>query len=157
MQPHQLDALRTLLTETRVLSLAVLVDEAPVIGLLPFAVTDDSRALIVHASRLARHTRGLHEGAPFDALVNEPVTADVDPMQVKRATLRGQVREVLDQQEHAALRAAYLAKFPTAEGITELGDFAFYRLEVAAGRIVTGFAGAANITKDTIEALAGEG
>jgi hypothetical protein len=36
----------------------------------------DGRALIVHASRLARHTAGLADGTPFDALVHEPVTAD---------------------------------------------------------------------------------
>lgn len=33
------------------------------------AVSGAGRALIIHASRLARHTAGLAEGAPFDALV----------------------------------------------------------------------------------------
>jgi len=67
-----------------------------VIGLLPFALSADGRALIVHASRLARHTAGLAEGAAFDALVHEPVTGDVDPLQVRRVTLRGEVRAFAD-------------------------------------------------------------
>ena len=151
MRDDQLDALRALLTERRVLSLAVVAEGEPIIGLLPFAVTSDWRALIVHASRLARHTRGLVDGARFDVLVHDPDTADSDPMQIRRVTLRGEVRVA---EREADARATYLARFPEAEPITQLGDFAFFRLEIAAGRLVTGFAGAVNVTKDTIEALA---
>jgi hypothetical protein len=155
MHTQQLDDVRALLTGRRVLSLAVIVDGAPVIGLLPFAVTPDWRGLIVHASRLARHTRGLAEGAPFDALLHEPDLAGVDPMQVKRVTLRGVVRALTDgDAAHGEASAAYLSKFPDAAAITLLGDFAFFRLEIAAGRLVTGFAGAANVTQETLTALA---
>lgn len=154
MQSQQVEVLRSLLTERRVLSLAVLVEDQPVIGLLPFAVTADRRALIVHASRLARHTRGLAEGAPFDAMVHELDTADVDPLQVKRATLRGTVRAASeDEALQAEARATYLEKFPSAEPITTLGDFAFFRLEIEGGRIVTGFGAAANITADVLHSL----
>jgi hypothetical protein len=154
VQSQQVEVLRSLLTDRRVLSLAVLVDDQPVIGLLPFAVTSDYRALIVHASRLARHTRGLADGAPFDALVHELDTDDVDPMQVKRATFRGTVKAASeDEALHGEARAAYLAKFPSAEPITTLGDFAFFRLEIAGGRIVTGFGAAANITADVLQGL----
>lgn len=150
MQPAQLEVLRALLTERRVLSLSVVVEGAPVIGLLPFAVTADWHGLVVHASRLARHTKGLHEGAPFDVLVHEPDSADVDPMQVKRVTLRGVVREPADE---GPARDAYLARFPEAAPITQLGDFSFYVLEINGGRLVTGFAGAVNVTMDTLAAL----
>jgi len=96
-----------------------------------------------HASRLARHTAGLAEGAPFDALVHEPVTGDVDPLQVRRVTLRGDVRALAEHDAaRAADRASYLAKFPEAEPITALGDFAFFRLEITGGRLVSGFGGA---------------
>jgi hypothetical protein len=103
--------------------------ERPVIGLLPFALSGDGRAPIIHASRLARHTAGLAEGAPFDALVHEPVTGDVDPLQVRRVTLRGEVRAFAEHDAaRAADRATYLAKFPQAEPITTLGGFTFFRL-----------------------------
>jgi hypothetical protein len=44
MQPHQVDLLRSMLIEQRVLSLAVIADDRPVIGLLPFALSTDRRA-----------------------------------------------------------------------------------------------------------------
>ena len=154
MQPQQADLLRSLLVAQRVLSLAVVANERPVIGLLPFALSADGHALIVHASRLARHTAGLVEGAPFDALVHEPVTDGVDPLQVRRVTLRGVVREFTDHDAaHAANRAVYLAKFPAAEPIAALGDFAFFRLEITGGRLVSGFGGAINLSSRTLPSL----
>jgi hypothetical protein len=154
MQPQQVDLLRSLLFEQRVLALAVVADERPVIGLLPFTLSGDGRALIIHASRLARHTAGLAEGAPFDALVHEPVTAGVDPLQVRRVTLRGVVRALAEHDAaRAADRANYLAKFPEAEPITALGDFAFFRLEITGGRLVSGFGAAVNLTARTLPSL----
>ena len=154
MSAEQIEALRELLKGSRVLSLALVVDEAPVNGLLPFAVTPDYRALVVHASRLARHTKGLHEGAAFDALLHEPVVDDVDALQVKRVTLRGVVRVPEDgTPAHDALRTVYLMKFPEAEPITALGDFAFYVLLIEGGRLVTGFGAAANVTRETLDTL----
>jgi hypothetical protein len=154
MQPQQAELLRSLLTQQRILSLAVVADERPVIGLLPFALSADRRALIVHASRLARHTAGLAEGAPFDALVHEPITEDVDPLQVRRVTLRGEVRAFAEHDPVRALdRAAYLARFPDAEPITVLDDFAFFRLEITGGRLVSGFGEAINLSARTLPSL----
>ena len=154
MSADQVEALRELLTASRVLSLALIVDEAPVNGLLPFAVTPDYRALVVHASRLARHTKGLNDGAPFDALLHEPVVDGVDTLQVKRVTLRGLVRVPEDgTPAHDSLRRVYLMKYPEAEPITALGDFAFYVLLIEGGRLVTGFGAAANVTRETLEKL----
>lgn len=155
MTPDQLALTRALLDHSRVVSLALVVDGAPVIGLLPFAATAGYRALVVHASRLARHTRGLVQGAAFDALVHEPVVGDVDPLQVRRLTVRGEVLAIDEALPiHASVRAAYLEKFPEAAPITELGDFAFFVLRVTGGRLVTGFGGAVNLTDDTLDALA---
>jgi hypothetical protein len=154
MTPEQLDAVRDLLAHSRVLSLALVVDGAPVIGLLPFAVTPDYLALVVHASRLARHTRGLNGGAPFDALVHEPVIDGVDALQVKRLTLRGTVHAPEPgSPAHDVIRQVYLGAFPEAEPIAALGDFSFFVLLIDAGRLVTGFGAAANVTSETLTAL----
>ncbi len=154
MTPDQIDAVRGLLARERTLALALVADEAPVIGLLPFAVTPDSHALVVHASRLARHSRGLQPGATFDALIHEPVVEGVDVLQVRRLTLRGTVHvPEPGSPAHGALRALYLARFPEAEPITMLGDFAFFVLAIEGGRLVTGFGAAANVTADTLDAL----
>ena len=47
--------LRDLLTGQRLLALGVIVEDQPVVGLVPYAVAPDFGALFVQASRLARH------------------------------------------------------------------------------------------------------
>lgn len=56
-------ALRALLGTERVLTLAVVVDGALVATLLPIVPTPVRTAVLVQASALARHTRGLTDGA----------------------------------------------------------------------------------------------
>jgi heme iron utilization protein len=154
MQPQQLATMRALLDEQRVLALALVVEGEPVIGLLPFAPAAGYRALVVHASRLARHTRGLQHGASFDALIHEPVAPGGDALQVRRLTLRGEVLPLAQDTPGAdTFSSAYLLRFPEAAPITQLGDFGFFVLRVTGGRLVTGFGGAVNVTEDTLEAL----
>lgn len=154
MTEQQLGAMRDLLAGARVLSLALVVDGEPLVGLLPFAATPDRGALIVHASRLARHARGLVDGASFEALLHEPVTDAVDVLQVKRLTLRGTVHAPEPgSPAHDAVRHVYLSVLPEAEPITTLGDFSFFLLLVEGGRLVTGFGAAANVTSETLAAL----
>ncbi len=50
MKSEDRDLLNDLLTEARVLSLGVLVEGAPYVGLLPFAVSEDKGSALVHAS-----------------------------------------------------------------------------------------------------------
>lgn len=147
--------LKTLLTERRVLAVAVVDGGEPIVGLLSFAPTADFQSLIVNVSHLARHTRGLFEGAPFDALVQELDLPDADPLQLPRVTLRGRARvPATGTPSHAAAREAYLARFPEAEPIVELGGFRLVRLEIEAGRIITGFAGAADVSPADLAGLA---
>ena len=157
MKPEQAQELRQMLTRQRVLALAVLVEDEPAIGLLPFAVTAGFDALLVNASDLARHTRGLTQGARFDALVQEPDSGDADPLQIARVTLRGRV--VLrdpESGEYLEDEQRYLDRFPDATMIVkELGGFRIYRLQLEAGRMISGFAGALNLDLDSFAELAG--
>lgn len=156
MTPEQVEELLGMLTRQRVLALAVLVEGEPAIGLLPFAITAGFDALLVNASDLARHTRGLTPGARFDALVHEPETSEADPLQIPRVTLRGHVvlrdpesAEYLDDEQR------YLDRFPDAAMIVrELGGFRIYRLQLEAGRYVSGFAGSLNLDRDSFAELA---
>lgn len=154
MKAEQLDGLRTLLTGERLLALAVLVEGDPAIGLLPFVATPGFDALVVNASQLARHTRGLTEGAPFDALVRAPDAPGADPLQIPRVTLRGHV-VLLDPvgPEYASDERAYLERFPEAAAILDLGGFRLYRLRLEAGRLVSGFGGAVNLDGDSFASL----
>ena len=139
--------LKNLLTTQRVLSLAVMVDGKPNLGLLPFAMTPDFSALLIQASRLARHSRGLDDGAQFAALIHGPDTPEADALQIARVSFEGEVHPVAaDASGYAQLRDTYLGRFPQAEITFQLGDFTLYELRIREGRLVGGFARATNVT-----------
>jgi putative heme iron utilization protein len=156
MTPEERARLGELLLGQRLLALGVVADKAPVVGLLPYAVADDRRALYVQASTLARHTRGLVAGAAWSGIVHEPDRPDIDPLQVPRLQLEGIVEPLL--RSHAELPSAlrvFLKRFPPAAATLELPDFALYRLELQGGRMVLGFGQALNLSRDHFAALSG--
>jgi len=155
MKPEQLQQLRQLITRQRILALSVLVDGAPYVGLLPYAITADHRSFLVHASRLARHTSGLENGAPFAVLIHTPDLPETDALQIERVTLQGTV-ELVDKStaEYGECRQLYVQRFPSSEQTFLLGDFNLYRLSLVQGRYVSGFARAVNVTAKDIEQLA---
>ncbi|HEX5817429.1 MAG TPA: hypothetical protein VFY20_01025 [Gemmatimonadales bacterium] len=146
MTPEQATDLRALVAGQRVLALGVLVEESPHVGFLPYAVGDDGATLLVHASKLARHTRGLLPGAEFSALIHESDRGDVDPAQLRRATLHGRVVPLArDTGPYLEARERFLARLPTAAVTFQLGDFALFALHVESGRYVGGFAQAVDV------------
>ncbi|MEZ5420781.1 MAG: hypothetical protein R2708_26030 [Vicinamibacterales bacterium] len=149
------DAVRSLLDVERVLTLAVLVDGEPVAALLPFAVSSDRAAVLVQASGLARHARGLTEGATVGVAIHRPATADRDPMQLPRLTVQGTTR-VLERDSAAFADAAerLMARFPAAALTLTLPDFRVVAIELGRGRYVEGFARAVNVGPETFRALA---
>jgi putative heme iron utilization protein len=146
MTPEQRHILHDLLATERVLALALVVDGEPHAGLLPFALAPDRAALLVHASRLARHARGLVPGAAFSALVHRADRGDADPLQLPRVTLEGTVVPIpRDAPAWPAARDAYLARLPSAAVTFQLGDFGLHALRIEGGRLVAGFAQAVNV------------
>ena len=144
------------MTVPSVLSLGVLVDGEPYVGLLPFAATPDFGGLFIHASGLALHTRGLLPGAPFSALIHEPEQSGVDPLQLPRVTFQGKV-QLLEQGslEYGQASQIYQSRFPESARTFLLGDFHLYRLQISRGRLVAGFARTININTDHLAGLAG--
>jgi heme oxygenase (biliverdin-IX-beta and delta-forming) len=154
MDRDVLAAIATLLREVRVLSLAVLVDEAPEAALLPFAVSDDWGSVYVQASGLARHARGLQNGARVGVLVHAGDAADADPMQLARLSVQATVTNVDKTSDRFASAAArFVERFPRAEMTLQLGDFNLYQLTLGRGRYVEGFARAFNVGPDTFRDL----
>jgi putative heme iron utilization protein len=155
MSPEEQTLLRQLLTQQRVLALGLLVEGAPIVGLLPFAAQPDLSAVYVHASALARHTAGLYEQAGFSVLIHLPDQPQGDPLQIPRVTLQGTVRVLVKSSpEYRAARGLYIARFPDSRQTFELGDFSLYQLQFKEGRFVAGFARAYNLTADTLRRLA---
>ncbi len=155
MDREVLEAIRALLDDTRVLSLAVLVDGDPEAALLPFTRREDYGAVYVQASGLARHTRGLGAGARVGVLVHAGDTPGADPMQLPRLSIQATVA-VLDKSSavFASAGARFTARFPGAAMTLGLGDFNLYELTFRRGRYVEGFARAFNVGPDTLNQLA---
>jgi putative heme iron utilization protein len=150
--------LKSLLTDQRLVALALVVKAEPVAGLLPFVASEDFSALIVQASRLARHSQGLTSGASFSGVIHRPDAEDADPLQTPRVLLEGVV-DTLDGDEPAreVARRAYLRRFPSAAVTAALPDFSVFRLEIRGGRVVGGFGRAVNISSTDLASLAGDG
>lgn len=148
--------LKELLTGQRVLALGVLVEGAPYVGLLPFALEPDFGGALVHASKLARHSAGLVTGATFAALIHQPDRGDADPLQLPRVTLLGTARQ-LDRGTRAweEGRRLHVQRFPASEPTFSLGDFGLHELRFLGGRLVGGFARAANVSPEMLARLAG--
>ena len=154
MEPEELRLVQKLLTETRVLSLGVLVDGRPHVGLLPFVVAEDYCSALIHASQLARHSRGLHPGSPFSALIHAGDEGEEDALQVPRVTISGIIQLVAQADaDFDASRQAYVDRFPSSEQTFYLGDFNLYRLHFEWGRLVSGFARAITLSPESFQEL----
>lgn len=148
MSPDDLRTLSELLRRQRLVSLAVVVDDLPVAGLLPFLAAPTLAALVVHASRLAAHTAGLGDDQPWSGVVAEPDTADRDPLQTRRVLLRGRSRAIDDPQVLSKIRSVWRDRYPSAAMTVDLTDFTFFSLDIEGGRLVAGFARALNLSSE---------
>jgi heme iron utilization protein len=150
MTREVLEGIRALLETARVMSLSVLVDGEPEIGLLPYALSEDLTALYVQASSLARHSRGLRPGARVAVLIHTPDAPDQDPLQLKRLIVQATVRLFeRETPEYAAAADRFIARFPAAMTTLALDDFGLYELDLGRGRYVDGFGRAFNVGPDT--------
>ncbi len=155
MEQEELSLVKKLLTECRVLSLGVLVDGKPHVGLLPFVSAADYRSALIHASQLARHSRGLQPASPFSALIHASDEQQNDALQVPRVTISGTVQLVAQADaDFEGSRQAYIDLFPSSAQTFHLGDFNLYRLHFEWGRLVSGFARAITLSPDSFLELA---
>jgi len=154
MEPEELNLVKKLLTDCRVLSLGVLVDGRPHVGLLPFVAATDFRSALIHASQLARHSRGLQPGSPFSALIHAGDEQPNDSLQVARVTISGTVQLVAQADADFEIsRQAFIDRFPASAQTFRLGDFNLYRLHFEWGRLVSGFARAITLSPDLFREL----
>jgi putative heme iron utilization protein len=155
MEREELSLVRNLLSESRLLSLGVLVDGKPHVGLLPYVVATDFRSALIRASQLARHSRGLQPGSPYSALIHACEEQQTDALQVPRVTISGTVQLVAQADvDYETSRQTYVDRFPSSEQTFHLGDFNLYKLHFEWGRLVSGFARAITLSPDSFRELA---
>jgi len=156
MDDREKQGLENLLTDCRVATLAILIEDGPFASLVPFAMTNGFGTALIHASSLAKHSAGLTPGAPFSLLIHEPDTQpETNPAQLARATLLGSVEPLAkDSDAYSQARDQYLAKFPKSQITFQLGDFTLFALQVESCRFVAGFGKAFDVALDQLADLA---
>ncbi len=87
-------------------------------------------------------------------VVHVPDSSAVDPLQVTRVFLQGASRRFEGDDVLEAVQAMWVERFPTAEMTVGLGDFTFFSLDIAAGRLVAGLGEARNLSREHFEQAA---
>ncbi|MGB8854051.1 MAG: pyridoxamine 5'-phosphate oxidase family protein [Pirellulales bacterium] len=157
LTPELTSVLRSLLTGRNTAALATLHDGRPFASMIPFAVTmaGGRLRLVTHVSGLSAHTRDMRASPDVCLLVTASESAGTMPQALPRVSISA-VAEFIpeDHPDHAAVKAAYLGKFPEAAGLFQLGDFSLVAFEPTSARLVAGFARAVTLSPDALAAAA---
>ena len=113
----------------------------PYVSWVGFLVLPDLSGLVMHLSRLAPHTRNLLAHGRASLSVSEADGGVVNPQELARMSVRGNVLELArDDVNYAALKTAYIERFPESEMLFEFADFSLFILKPDECRYVEGFA-----------------
>ena len=101
----------------------------------------------MHVSRLAAHTGDMLAEPRVSLLITGSEMANVSPLAVPRVTILGTARQLPGSApEYPAAREAYLARFPDAVSIFNLGDFSLFVITPTEIRWIAGFAQARSLS-----------
>ncbi|HEY0591731.1 MAG TPA: pyridoxamine 5'-phosphate oxidase family protein [Thermoanaerobaculia bacterium] len=151
------DAIRTaarILSRQTIASLGTLHAGEPAVSMVPFAATGG--ALVIHVSRLASHTADMLAHPRVAVMIVEGESNDVMPQARARVSVSGDAARLADgspEQEEA--RLAYLARFPDAAPIFELGDFSLVAIRPRSVRVIGGFGRASTLSPEQFAAALG--
>ncbi len=156
-EPRLTRELRKLFSTQRVAALGTIDDAgAPFVSMVPFAIEQEVHCLVIHVSGLAAHTRNLQDRNRVSLMVMQSEFADAPVHALPRVTLEGVAEVAQRGSPHwTACRASYLARFPEAEPMTELGDFKFVAIKVTGARQVAGFGAARSLDEDEVNLVLG--
>jgi putative heme iron utilization protein len=146
---------RSLLLDRSTAALATLAEGRPAASMIPFAVHlgADGLRLVTHVSGLAAHTREMLACPDVCLLVTDREAADSMPQALARISLTARA-EFIPQghPDREPLERAYLAKFPQAADLFQLGDFVIVALVPERARLVAGFARAVTLAPEALAA-----
>jgi putative heme iron utilization protein len=158
MNPAYAQPLRDLLRTQQVAALGTLHQSQPYVSMVPFALHPGSTDFIIHVSQLAAHTRDMLSHPQVSLLVIAPPAPGVMAQELARVTIQGEAVQIVSgTPEHAAAKAAYLARFPQSEPMFGFSDFSLFAIVPISIRFVGGFAQATTISPETFARVLGEG
>lgn len=154
-EPRLSSDLRALLASQRVAALGTLdEDGAPFVSMVPFALAPESACVVIHVSGLAAHTRNLQAAPQVSLLVMQAEVTGEPVHALPRVTLLGQAAVLApDSAAWLEARSAYLARFPEAEPMTQLGDFRFIAITLQGARQIAGFGAARSLDADALASV----
>jgi len=151
MDPADTAALARLLRSARIAHLATLRQGAPMASMTLYLAAPGFDAFHVHVSRLAWHTQDMAADPRVALSIAEVDDGRADPFTLVRVTVRGEAARVGDD---AALKAAWLARFPEQAINFTLADFGFWRIAPRDARFVAGFGRIHNLSAAELAAAA---
>jgi len=152
-EPRLSRDLRTLLATQRVAALGTLGEDGlPFVSMVPYALAPGRACVVIHVSGLAAHTRNLQRTPQVSLLVRQAEVAGEPVHALPRVTLIGKATVLArDSAPWLEGRQAYLARFPEAEPMTQLGDFMFVAIDLTGARQVAGFGAARSLDTEAIQ------
>src|ERR687887_1076397 len=133
-------ALARLVRTERIAHLATLRSDAPMVSMTLYMAAQDFSAFYVHVSRLAWHTQDMQHDARVALSIAETDDQREDPFTLMRVSIRGEALQIANEApDFAALKSAWLARFPAQAINFELADFAFWKITPRDARFVAGF------------------
>jgi putative heme iron utilization protein len=103
---------------------------------MPYALDSAGRPLFL-ISNMAMHTQNIKSDPRASLFITQPA-ADGDPLGAARATLVGNILQVLEA-ELPEVKALYLARHENARYWVDFADFSFFRMEILDVYYVGGF------------------
>ena len=111
---------------------------APFVSMVPYALA--AGGFVVHVSALAAHTRDMLADARVSLMVAQAEDGASSPLGLMRVSVQGLAQQIpADAQHFAALKAAYLTRFPDAGPMFGFGDFSIFLIRPESARFVAGF------------------
>ena len=140
MDPDAASSLRALLRTRPVAALGTLHRGEPAVSMVPFVLPAGEARVFIHVSALATHTADMRRHPRVSLLVMAEPGAGASPQALPRVSLQADAQTLpREAADYAAARAAYLARFPDATELFELGGFSMVALQPVSARLVAGF------------------
>lgn len=148
-------SLEQLIRKERVASLGTLREGAPLVSMTLYRAASDLCAFHIHVSRLAWHTQDMLKDPRVSLSIAETDDGRDDPFTLMRLSIRGNAEQLPNEAPgHAALKAAWLERFPQQAVNFQLADFSFWRIVPRDARFVAGYGRIANLSAGDLAAAA---
>jgi putative heme iron utilization protein len=153
MNPTMTKTLRDLVHGGSIAALGTLHGGEPFVSMVPYAIMPEGGGFLIHVSGLSAHTKDMLAHPRVSFMVVADDARGVPPQARPRVTVEADAAPIArSSADHSVARATYLARFPDAEQMFELGDFSLFLIRPVSARFIAGFAQAVTLTQEEFSA-----